>query len=189
MHTGLTYLGRINSRDDVRPFGIWPEDRRAHLYALGKTGTGKSSFLEFLIRQDQFPNEVDRLAEGGTFCIGSDNIQNRERRAVKLRDPAIASSYTTSPAPDVAAWLAAACGKSGVQARVANSMTMTLPSAILRGSGVVRIFTSPDACLLETPVPRRTPSTSRTLLRVNRNSLFDVSQMAWHTLRCSSCAQ
>ena len=51
MHTGLTYLGRVNWRDDARPFGIWPEDRRAHLYALGKTGTGKSSFLEFLIRQ------------------------------------------------------------------------------------------------------------------------------------------
>jgi len=52
MHTGLTYLGRTNWRDHDRPFGIWPEDRRAHLYAVGKTGTGKSSFLEFLIRQD-----------------------------------------------------------------------------------------------------------------------------------------
>jgi hypothetical protein len=52
MHHGLTYLGRVNWRHDDRPFGIWPADRRAHLYAVGKTGTGKSSFLEFLIRQD-----------------------------------------------------------------------------------------------------------------------------------------
>ena len=52
MQTGLTYLGRTNWRDHDKPFGMWPEDRRAHLYALGKTGTGKSSFLEFLIRQD-----------------------------------------------------------------------------------------------------------------------------------------
>jgi type IV secretory pathway TraG/TraD family ATPase VirD4 len=52
MHTGLTYLGRVNWRDNDRPFGIWPQDRLAHLYAVGKTGTGKSTFLEFLIRQD-----------------------------------------------------------------------------------------------------------------------------------------
>ena len=33
-------------------FGIKQADRRSHMYILGKTGTGKSSLLETLIRQD-----------------------------------------------------------------------------------------------------------------------------------------
>ena len=45
-------LGRIDFRDDRRMFGIKPADRRAHLYVIGKTGTGKSTLLENLARQD-----------------------------------------------------------------------------------------------------------------------------------------
>ena len=33
-------------------FGLSPADRRQHLYILGQTGTGKSSLLRELIRQD-----------------------------------------------------------------------------------------------------------------------------------------
>src|SRR5262249_32248576 len=39
-------------RNEGRVFGIRQADRRSHLYALGKTGTGKSTLLETLIRQD-----------------------------------------------------------------------------------------------------------------------------------------
>jgi hypothetical protein len=52
MAESLTSLGRIHWRDDRRRFGIHPADRLAHMYVVGKTGTGKSSFLEFLLRQD-----------------------------------------------------------------------------------------------------------------------------------------
>ncbi|MDQ3279797.1 MAG: type IV secretion system DNA-binding domain-containing protein [Acidobacteriota bacterium] len=52
MGESLTYLGRIHWRDKRRPFGIHAGDRLAHTYVLGKTGTGKSSLLEFLARQD-----------------------------------------------------------------------------------------------------------------------------------------
>jgi len=48
----LTYLGRISWRDDKRAFGIHAADRLAHLYVVGKTGTGKSPFPESLVRQD-----------------------------------------------------------------------------------------------------------------------------------------
>lgn len=48
----LTYLGRIAWRDDRRAFGIHAGDRLAHMHVVGKTGTGKSSFLEVLVRQD-----------------------------------------------------------------------------------------------------------------------------------------
>jgi type IV secretion system coupling TraD/TrwB family protein len=48
----LTLLGRTTWREAGRPFGIPQEDRRAHVYIIGKTGTGKSSLLETMIRQD-----------------------------------------------------------------------------------------------------------------------------------------
>src|SRR2546427_706420 len=48
----LTFLGQIDFRDDQRLFGIKQADRRAHMYIIGKTGTGKSTLLENLARQD-----------------------------------------------------------------------------------------------------------------------------------------
>src|SRR5712671_1217922 len=48
----LVFLGRTAWRDVKKPFGLWPGDRRAHMYVIGKTGTGKSSLLEGMIRQD-----------------------------------------------------------------------------------------------------------------------------------------
>jgi len=48
----LTALAKTDFRNESRVFGIRTADRRSHLYALGKTGTGKSSFLETLICQD-----------------------------------------------------------------------------------------------------------------------------------------
>jgi hypothetical protein len=48
----LTWLGRTTFRSSDRPFGIRQQDRLAHTYVIGKTGTGKSTLLETMIRQD-----------------------------------------------------------------------------------------------------------------------------------------
>lgn len=48
----LTYLARTNFHSDARLFGIRQADRRAHMYIVGKTGTGKSTLLETMIGQD-----------------------------------------------------------------------------------------------------------------------------------------
>jgi type IV secretory pathway TraG/TraD family ATPase VirD4 len=48
----LTFLGETNWRDMRKPFGSRPADRRAHMYVVGKTGVGKSSLMEAMIRQD-----------------------------------------------------------------------------------------------------------------------------------------
>jgi hypothetical protein len=48
----ITYFATTNFRHRETPFGIKRQDRRAHMYVLGKTGTGKSTLLETLIRQD-----------------------------------------------------------------------------------------------------------------------------------------
>ncbi|MGH9459932.1 MAG: type IV secretory system conjugative DNA transfer family protein [Vicinamibacteria bacterium] len=48
----IAFFGRTNFRTDRRVFGIKQADRRAHMYTIGKTGTGKSTLLETLIQQD-----------------------------------------------------------------------------------------------------------------------------------------
>src|SRR5437879_1634786 len=48
----ITYFAKTNFRNEAKPFGIKRADRRAHMYIIGKTGTGKSTLLETLIRQD-----------------------------------------------------------------------------------------------------------------------------------------
>ncbi len=41
----LTPIGKVNFRNDNRIFGIKDNDRLGHIYAIGKTGTGKSTLL------------------------------------------------------------------------------------------------------------------------------------------------
>jgi Type IV secretion-system coupling protein DNA-binding domain len=48
----ITYFARTNHRNQGRLFGIRRADRRSHMYAIGKTGTGKSTLLKTLILQD-----------------------------------------------------------------------------------------------------------------------------------------
>lgn len=48
----ITFFARTNYRNEGRLFGIRQADRRHHLYVIGKTGTGKSTLLETMIRQD-----------------------------------------------------------------------------------------------------------------------------------------
>src|SRR5437667_12441832 len=48
----ITALAVTNFRNDRRRFGIKRADRRAHMYIVGKTGTGKSTLIANLARQD-----------------------------------------------------------------------------------------------------------------------------------------
>lgn len=47
-------LGRVDFRNDERYFGIKNEDRFLHVYIIGKTGTGKSTLIESMARQDMW---------------------------------------------------------------------------------------------------------------------------------------
>ncbi len=49
---GVTYFARTNKRPPDKVFGIKHEDRFTHIYAIGRTGTGKSTLLETLALQD-----------------------------------------------------------------------------------------------------------------------------------------
>jgi len=49
---GMSVLGKTNFRGAERKFGIKVSDRALHMYAIGKTGTGKSTLLKNMIIDD-----------------------------------------------------------------------------------------------------------------------------------------
>lgn len=51
-HGDITVLGQTNFRGVKRPFGIYADDRRRHVYIVGKTGVGKTTFMQNMITQD-----------------------------------------------------------------------------------------------------------------------------------------
>ena len=57
----ITIFARTNFRNELKSFGIRQPDRRAHMYLIGKTGTGKSTLLETLM--------VDDLRSGRGFAL------------------------------------------------------------------------------------------------------------------------
>ena len=48
----ITYLGKTDFRNGMTKFGIRAKDRFRHMYIIGKSGTGKTTFLENMIVQD-----------------------------------------------------------------------------------------------------------------------------------------
>src|SRR6185312_4287920 len=65
--TGL-YLGKSLYRSQERPIYLERDDRRRHMYIIGKTGVGKSEFLKDMILQDI------RNGEGLCFIDPHDTI-------------------------------------------------------------------------------------------------------------------
>lgn len=48
----INFFGQTNFRNQDVRFGIKPDDRRRHMYIIGQTGTGKTTFLENLAIND-----------------------------------------------------------------------------------------------------------------------------------------
>jgi len=48
----ISFFAKTNFRNQNRIFGIKPDDRRRHMYVIGKTGMGKTNLLENLAIQD-----------------------------------------------------------------------------------------------------------------------------------------
>lgn len=48
----ITVIGQTNFRGQHRPFGIYPDDRRRHVYIIGKTGVGKTTLMQNMLIQD-----------------------------------------------------------------------------------------------------------------------------------------
>ncbi|HBE89794.1 MAG: hypothetical protein A3E37_05520 [Candidatus Andersenbacteria bacterium RIFCSPHIGHO2_12_FULL_46_9] len=48
----ITVMGVTKFRGQERQFGIYSDDRRQHVYIIGKTGVGKTTLMEGMIKQD-----------------------------------------------------------------------------------------------------------------------------------------
>ena len=48
----VTFFAKTNFRNQEKTFGIKTDDRRRHVYVIGKTGMGKTNLLEHLVIQD-----------------------------------------------------------------------------------------------------------------------------------------
>lgn len=57
----ITILGKTNAARRQVPFGIKQADRCSHMYLIGKTGVGKSTLIENMVRQD--------LQHGRGLCL------------------------------------------------------------------------------------------------------------------------
>ena len=76
-----TMFGVSNFQDRKIEFGIKKEDRRRHLYIIGKTGMGKSKMLELLIKSDIEKNHgVILLDPHGDLLKNVCNYIPQERR-------------------------------------------------------------------------------------------------------------
>lgn len=48
----INFFAKTNFRNQQVPFGIKPDDRRRHMYVIGKTGMGKTTMMENMVIQD-----------------------------------------------------------------------------------------------------------------------------------------
>ena len=52
MPRDITFFAATNFRGEEKKFGIYQQDRLSHFYILGKTGTGKTTLIDTMLRQD-----------------------------------------------------------------------------------------------------------------------------------------
>src|SRR3990170_2921738 len=48
----INLFGEVNFRNQKKRFGIRADDRRRHMYVIGKTGMGKTTLLENMVVND-----------------------------------------------------------------------------------------------------------------------------------------
>jgi|SRR5579862_3718022 len=92
----ITYFARTNFRNGGRLFGIRRADRLSHIYVIGKTGTGKSTLFETLMRQD--------LENGGGFVFldpHGDLFEKVNSAVPKGRRDAVSAWDVTDPSSSV----------------------------------------------------------------------------------------
>lgn len=87
-----SFFAKTNHHHSGRPVGIQQSDRLSHMYVLGKTGTGKSTLLETLVRQD--------VSAGRGFALIDPHGDLAERVWAELPEPARERvTYLNAPDP------------------------------------------------------------------------------------------
>ena len=85
----ICYFGVYDNRGALVPFGIKRDDRRRHMYILGKTGMGKSTFLQNMCIQDIYNGEgvcfIDPHGEAAEYIM--DRVPSYRQNDVIYFDP------------------------------------------------------------------------------------------------------
>src|SRR5438105_407615 len=93
----VTILGKLDYRNDKRLFGIKRADRRYHMLVIGRTGTGKSTFLANLIKSDLVNGEGVAILDphGDLANLARDFVPPTRADDVIVFDPADPSNTLT----------------------------------------------------------------------------------------------
>ena len=79
----ITPLGTTNARGRQKKFGIKIDDRRRHVYVIGKTGVGKTTLLENMAIADIQSGKgvaiIDPHGEYGTLGQKNTNAEDVQR--------------------------------------------------------------------------------------------------------------
>ncbi len=86
----LCFLGFTELENQTKAFGILPDDRRRHMYIIGKSGVGKSTLLENMILQDIYAGKgvcfIDPLGDSAESIL--DRIPQYRHKDVVYLNPA-----------------------------------------------------------------------------------------------------
>jgi hypothetical protein len=86
----ICYFGAVADRGVEKRFGILQDDRRRHMYILGKSGMGKSTLLENMILQDIYNGHgvcfLDPHGDSASYIL--DRIPSYRRNDVVYFNPA-----------------------------------------------------------------------------------------------------
>ncbi len=96
----ISYFAITNARNPHRTFGIKQADRLFHTYAIGKTGTGKTTLLETIALQDMLCGRgVTVIDPHGDLAerLVAQVPRSRERDLVYLNAPDLLQPYGYNP--------------------------------------------------------------------------------------------
>jgi DNA helicase HerA-like ATPase len=102
----VSYFATTNGRNPHRTFGIKQADRLFHTYTIGKTGTGKTTFLETIALQDMLHGRgvtvIDPHGDLAERLVASVPAW-RERDLIYMNAPDISQPYGYNPLRQVRA--------------------------------------------------------------------------------------
>lgn len=151
----LTVIGETNFRNDYYKFGIKEDDRRRHIYVVGKSGVGKSVLLENMAVDDVWKNRgviiVDphgEFAEKILSCVPDERVSD-----VIVFDPAdrsypIAFNLLESVDDDFKGMVAS--GFVGIFKKIFGNSWGPRLEHILRNT-VLALLDYPDSTMLDIP--------------------------------------
>jgi type IV secretory pathway TraG/TraD family ATPase VirD4 len=94
---GVSVFARSHSRGTGTPFGLKQTDRLFHVYAIGKTGVGKTTLLETLLRSDIHAGRgfalIDPHGDLAERVIAESAKVRDDVSVVDISDPSLAYGY------------------------------------------------------------------------------------------------